>query len=142
MEYERRVRTSADPTRAWMAVADVTAYPRWTASMTDVSPLDGEVLAVGRRYRISQPGLPANLWQVTEVYEGESFTWTSSVPGVTTEAYHRVVGLPDGGSEITAGLRQTGRLAGIFGRLAGGKIRRSVDMEAAGLARAAEADRT
>lgn len=142
MEYEQSVRTSADPGRAWAAVADVTAYPRWTASMTNVSPLDGDALAVGHRYRISQPGLPINLWQVTDVREGESFTWTSSTPGVAMEAYHRVATLPDGGSEITAGLRLTGPLAGIVGRLTGKKIRRSVDMEAAGLARAAEADPT
>jgi hypothetical protein len=140
MEYEQRARTTATPARAWTALADVTAYPRWTASMTRVTPLDGGMLAVGRRYRVHQPGMPANTWTVTEVREGEAYTWTAHAVGVTTTAYHRLAPLPGGGTEILAGLRMVGALSGLLARLLGGKVRRSVDLEVAGLKQAAEAD--
>ncbi|SCL13478.1 Polyketide cyclase / dehydrase and lipid transport [Micromonospora nigra] len=139
MDVERTISTSADAAHAWSALADVTAYPRWTASMTSVEPLDGPRLDAGARFRIRQPGLPTTVWQVDEVHPGVSFTWVNAAPGVRTVAYHHVEPQADGTTRIRIGLRQRGPLAGLLALLVGAKTRRYVRMEAAGLKAAAEA---
>ncbi|MDO3705061.1 SRPBCC family protein [Micromonospora sp. C28SCA-DRY-2] len=138
MSYEETITTSVGPDRAWAAVRDVTAYPRWTASMSSVEPLDGPALAVGSRFRIRQPGLLTTVWRVAEVREGASFVWEATAPGVRTVGYHRVDRQPDGTARITIGIRQTGALAGLVALLIAAKTRRYVRMEAVGLAAAAE----
>ncbi|MEV4545760.1 SRPBCC family protein [Micromonospora echinaurantiaca] len=138
MDYEETTTTSAGPDRAWAAVRDVPAYPRWTASMSAVEPLDGPALTVGSRFRVRQPGLPTTVWRVRDVREGASFAWEATAPGVHTVAYHRVERQPDGATRITVGIRQTGVLAGLVALLTAAKTRRYLRMEAAGLAAAAE----
>ncbi|MEV4813198.1 SRPBCC family protein [Micromonospora avicenniae] len=139
MDYAETVVTAAGRGRAWAALADVTAYPRWTPSMTSVEPLDGPALAVGSRFRIRQPGLPVNVWRVREVREGESYVWEAHAPGVRTVAYHRLESEAGGATRISIGIRQTGPLAGLVALLISAKTRRYVRLEAAGLKAAAEA---
>jgi hypothetical protein len=139
MEYEESVTTGADPAHAWAAVVGVTTWPRWTPSMTNVRPLDGDEVREGRRFRISQPGLPDLVWRVTEVRDGESFTWEARSPGVVTVGYHRVDPGSGGETMITIGVRQTGPLAGVVRLLTGARTKRYLGLEAAGLKAAAEA---
>jgi hypothetical protein len=139
MDYEQTIDTSADAAQTWTALAAVTTYPRWTASMTAVEPLDGPELRVGHRFRIRQPGLPVVVWRVSEVIEGQSFSWETRSPGVHTVAYHRVALRPTGGTRITIGIRQRGLLAGLIAALTAGKTRHYLQLEAAGLKAAAEA---
>lgn len=139
MNYDETTSTSVDVRRAWSALAAVTTYPNWTASMTSVTPLDGDALAVGHRFRIKQPGLPAVVWRVSEVHDGESFVWEAHSPGVHSVAFHRLTAKPDGGTQITIGLSQTGALAGVLKMLTEAKTRSFLRLEAAGLKAAAEA---
>jgi uncharacterized protein YndB with AHSA1/START domain len=139
MEYQQSVVTDATPQRVWAALAGVTELPRWAASVTSVTPLDGAQLVVGRRFRIRQRGLPPMVWTVEEVREGESYTWVTRAIGVRTSGYHRMEQQPDGPVVITLGLSQSGPLAGLVARLIGAKIRRFMTLEAAGLKAAAEA---
>ncbi len=139
MDYQETVATAAAPDRVWAAFAAVTELPRWTASMTSVTPLDGAELAVGHRYRIKQPGFPPLVWTVDEVSEGALFSWVARSAGVRTRAYHRLEQQPDGPVVITIGLSQRGPLAGLIARLTGAKTRRFLKLEAAGLKAAAEA---
>ena len=106
--------------------------------MTAVTGLDGDVVRQGARFRIAQPGLAKLVWRVTEVRQGESFTWEASSPGVRTVAYHRVTRNPDGTTQIAIGIHQTGVLAGLVRMLTGTKTRRYLTLEAAGLKTAAE----
>jgi hypothetical protein len=138
MEYEHSVTTTADVASAWAAVAAVSTWPRWTPSMTSVRPLDGDEVREGRRFRISQPRLPDLLWRVTEVRDGESFTWEARSPGVVTVGYHRIDAAPGGGTVITIGVRQTGPLAGVVRLLTGARTKRYLGLESAGLKAAAE----
>ncbi|MCW3816697.1 SRPBCC family protein [Micromonospora sp. DR5-3] len=138
MDYAETITTTAGPQPAWAALADVTSYPRWTASMSTVEPLDGPSLAVGGRFRIRQPGLPPTVWRVCELRPGASFAWDAHVPGVHTVAYHRVDGQPDGTTRISIGIRQTGALAWLVALLTAARTRRYLRMEAAGLKAAAE----
>ncbi|MGK5740019.1 SRPBCC family protein [Micromonospora sp. URMC 103] len=139
MEYGETITTTAGVDRAWAALADVTTYPRWTASMSSVQPLDDPALAVGHRFRIRQPGLPPTVWRVCELHDGHSYAWEAHAPGVHTVGYHRVTAEADGTTRISIGIRQTGVLAGVVALLIGAKTRRYVRMEAAGLKAAAEA---
>jgi uncharacterized membrane protein len=138
MNYDETITTAAPADRAWSALSDVVAYPKWTASMTSVEPLDEAALAVGRRFRIRQPGLPSVVWRVSEVTAGESFSWESSSPGVRTVGYHRLDGAGDA-TRISVGLRQTGPLAGLVRLFIAAKTRRYLALEVAGLKAAAEA---
>jgi hypothetical protein len=138
MNYEQTTSTEAGLERSWAALAEVTTYPRWTASMSTVDPLDGPALRVGNRFRIKQPGLPSTVWRVSDVRDGESFEWEGTFPGVYTVAYHRLNRNSDGTTQITIGLRQTGVLSGLIALLTAAKTRRFLQMEAAGLKAAAE----
>ncbi len=139
MDYDQSITTTAAATRAWQTVADVTTWPQWTPSMSTVRPLDGVELAVGRRYRVKQPGLPPVVWRVTELAEADSFVWEANSPGVHTVAYHRVRPLEGGGTRIEIGIRQTGALSGVVRLLTQARTRRYLALEAAGLKAASEA---
>jgi hypothetical protein len=139
MNYDQTTNIAADLDRSWAALAAVTTYPRWTASMSTVDPLDGPALQVGNRFRIKQPGLPPTVWRVSDVRDGESFAWEASFPGVHTVAYHRLNRNSDGTTQVTIGLRQTGVLSGLIALLTAAKTRRFLQLEAAGLKAAAEA---
>jgi uncharacterized membrane protein len=139
MRYEQTAKAAATTDQAWAALRDVTDLPRWTKSMTSVEPLDGADLRTGNRYRIRQPGLPVIVWTVSEVRDGEAFTWEARSPGVHTVAFHRLAANPDGSTQITIGLDQTGPLAGVVRVLTAARTRRYLVMEAAGLKAASEA---
>lgn len=79
------------------------------------------------------------VWTVSEVRDGEAFTWEARSPGVHTVAFHRVAANPDGTTQITIGLDQTGPLAGVARLFTQARTRRYLEMEAAGLKAASEA---
>jgi uncharacterized membrane protein len=139
MNYDQTATTVAPIEQAWTALAAVTALPQWTPSMSTVKPLDGEALRVGNRYRIKQPGFPPVVWRVSEVREGESFTWESNMPGIHTVGFHRLSRNSDGTSQITIGIRQTGMFAGLMAALTAARTRRYLELEVEGLKAAAEA---
>lgn len=138
MEFTEHITTDAGRGASWGALTDVTSWPRWTASMREVRPLDGADIVVGNRFQVTQPGLPRTVMRVSEVLPGESFVWSTSSPGVRTDAFHRLESNPDGSIEIVIGIRQTGALAGLVGALIAGKTRRYLKLEAAGLKAASE----
>ncbi len=137
MEYAESIVSTAPRDTCWSALSEVATWPQWTASMTEVAGLDGPNLKPGNRFRVTQPGLPKAVWEVTEVKEGESFVWVNRAPGVHTVAFHRLTARPDG-TEIAIGITQTGPLAWLVGALTAGKTRRYLKLEAAGLKAASE----
>ncbi len=100
-------------------------------------PLSPDPLQVGSRVRIKQPRLPATVWTVSDLVEGERFTWTSTSPGVHTRASHRVVATAEG-ARATLSIDQAGVLGRLVGLLYGGLTHRYVAMEAAGLKQRSE----
>lgn len=138
MRYEQCISVDVARERAWTALAAVSAWPQWTASMRDVTPLDGDDLALGRRFRIRQPGLPPMVWRVSALEAGESFTWEARSPGVHTSGYHHLTTNPDGTTRITIGIDQNGPLARLLDVWIGAKTRRYLALEAAGLQAAAQ----
>lgn len=137
MRKDITVDISAPPEVVWAVISDVESWPEWTASVTSVRRLSSEPLQVGSRVRIKQPRLPATVWTVSDLVEGEQFTWTADSPGVRTSASHRVVGRADG-SQAMLWIDQGGLLGSVVGLLYGGLTRRYLQMEAAGLKQRSE----
>ncbi len=128
---------SAPPEVVWAVISDVESWPEWTASVTAVRRLSFERLRVGSRVRLEQPRLPATVWTVSDLVEGEPFAWTAGGPGVRTRACHRVVGRADG-SQATLRIDPVGVLGSVVGLLCGDLTRRYLQMEAAGLKQRSE----
>jgi uncharacterized protein YndB with AHSA1/START domain len=138
MRFETSVEVEAAPAEVWRALTDVVRWPEATASMDSVEWVTGGEVAVGNAARIKQPGLPANVWTVTDVVAGESFTWETANPGVRTVATHVIRPGATGRSTLTLGVAASGVLAPLLGALMGGRAKRFVGMEAAGLKKQSE----
>lgn len=136
MHFETSVDIAASPETVWKLLTDVERWPEMTASIDRVELLD-KPFAVSSRARVHQPKIPAAVWTVTELTEGEAFTWESRSPGVTTTGVHALTPTPDGVT-VRLTLDQKGPLASLFGLLTGRLTRRYVTMEADGLKAKAE----
>jgi len=139
MDMRTTTTTTADLEHAWAAVIDIDSWPRWTPSVRSVHRLDDGELRVGSRAKVKQPGMPTMTWQVDELREFEVFTWKTASPGVRTTGVHRVTTNPDGTTEITLEVAHRGPLAGLVSALTGGRTRRYMKLEAAGMKAASEA---
>ncbi|WP_448625938.1 SRPBCC family protein [Geodermatophilus sp. URMC 64] len=137
MRAEITVDIDAPPEVVWAVLTDVESWPEWTRSVTSVRRLGTEPLKVGSRVRLRQPRIGTTVWTVSDLVDGERFTWTATNPGVRTRADHSVAARP-GGSAVTLSVDQQGLLGGLVGRLYGGLTRRYLQMEAAGLKQRAE----
>lgn len=138
VDVTETVLIDAPPERVWPVLVDVATWPEWTSSVRSARPLSPGPLTVGSRVRMHQPRLPKATWVVTELVEQDSFSWTSSTPGLRSVAEHRLTDL-GGSTRVTLRFRQTGLLSGLasrrYGRLAAGYVA----TEAAGLKRHCEA---
>ena len=132
MQASVTVDVQASPERLWAVLSDPEAWPAWTASVTSVRRLDAGPLRPGSRVLIRQPRLPPALWTVSDLVEGERFTWTAAGPGVRTRASHSVT--PSGrGSRVTLAVEPDGAVGRLVARLTTGLTQRYLQLEAAGL---------
>ena len=129
---------SAVRERVWQVITDVESWPQWTTSMTTVKRLDDGPLRVGSRARIKQPGLPNLVWQVTDISDGDEFTWVTRTAGVDATGHHRLDETPDG-VRLTLSLTWTGIFAGVVAAMAGRQTRKYLALETAGAKARAEA---
>jgi uncharacterized membrane protein len=143
VHHETTIEIAARPDAVWSTLTDVERWPEWTHSMTKVERLDNGDLGVGSRARIRQPGMPPLVWEVTELVDGQSFSWRSKVPGITTTGGHHLSTAGTDGRTVTVTLTldHDGFLAPLVERLLGARSRRYVQMEADGLKARCEAGR-
>jgi hypothetical protein len=106
--------------------------------MTRVERLDAGPLDLDSTVRITQPKLPATVWQVTEFVPGVSFSWTATGPGIRTVGGHHVVAETGGSATVVLSIEQCGLLSPLVWLFTGGLTRRYVEMEAQGLKRRCE----
>ena len=132
--FETHRHIDAAPARVWEVLHDVARWPEWTPTVTSVTLLEGDEMAVGLRAALRQPRLPRAEWTVTEVVPGTSFTWEATGPGLRTVAHHVVA--PDGdGSRVTLSIEQTGPMGAVAARVWRGLTQRYIETEAASLDR-------
>jgi hypothetical protein len=116
----------------WDVFTDVEHWPEWTASVIQLTGLDGPQIAIGRRFEISQPRMPRLRWTVTELASATSWTWVQRSPGGWTSARHEVTATADG-TVVRQELEQRGILGSLAGVLTRRMTQRYLAMEAHGL---------
>jgi uncharacterized membrane protein len=120
----------------WDVFSDVERWHTWTASITSVELLDGE-LRVGARAKVRQPRLPTVVWTVTALEPGRSWTWEATGPGAHTVATH--VLRPVGDSTVAEMSISNGGVVGrLLGRVWRSLTARYMGLEAAGLKQRSE----
>ncbi|HEU4569755.1 MAG TPA: SRPBCC family protein [Gemmatimonadales bacterium] len=117
--YTVTTRIAARPEQVWAHLADVLRWPDWLPTVRSVMPLGPRPLALGARYRVLQPKLPAATWTVTALEPGRGFTWESRSPGVRVVAEHRLQPLPGAATSLTLEIRFSGPLAALARALGG-----------------------
>jgi uncharacterized protein YndB with AHSA1/START domain len=137
LNYQHTIDIEASPASVWAVLADVTAWPSWTASIDTADWVGDSGLAVGHAARLKQPKLRAATWTIIKVDEGRSFTWETTSPGVCVSASH-AISPRDSGVRVTLATSVRGLLAPIVGPLTARIGRRYVAMEAEGLKRRCE----
>lgn len=137
MKASATIDIDAPAEHVWAVISDVENWPVWTPSVRSLRRLDPGPLRVGARQRIKQPRLPTTIWTVTELIEGELFTWTATGPGMSTSARHRIEPTPTGSRAILS-IDQEGILGQLLAYLMADLIRRYLSLEATGLKRRAE----
>ncbi|HEU5472638.1 MAG TPA: SRPBCC family protein [Actinophytocola sp.] len=137
MEWSASVPISAPPEVVWAVMAEVEAWPEWTASVRSIVRVDPGPLHVGQRLRISQPRFPTTVWTLTELVERSVFVWVAGGPGARTTARHELE--PSGaGTLVTLRLTQQGPLGLLVGALSSKVTKRYLELESTGLKRRSE----
>ncbi|WP_052304893.1 SRPBCC family protein [Stackebrandtia nassauensis] len=118
----------------WRTIADLEDWPKWTPTVTSVKPSHQDGLRVGDTAEVVQPKQRDRVWTITEVKEGESFTWKASDPGgLRLSADHIAKPGPDGTTVVELTFDLAGPTAFLAKLLAGATIRKFVDTEAKSL---------
>ncbi|NUP48194.1 MAG: polyketide cyclase [Catenulispora sp.] len=138
MRFQTQVDIDAGADTVWQVLTDVEDWPNWTASMSSVKRLQQGPLGVGSTARVVQPKLRPAVYTVTECEPGRSFTWQMKAGGVKVRAGHDLEDLGEGRTRMVLSVEQSGPLSGLINAVFGKRARSYVDMEAAGLKKAAE----
>lgn len=125
---------ASPPAEVWAVLSDVERWPDWTPTVESVQRLDDGPFGVGSRARVRQPKLRPAVWEVSELVDGERFTWLSRTPGLTTVGRHEVAA-EDGGCRVTLSIEHSGALSGVAALFWGRLTQRYVQTEAQSLDR-------
>lgn len=85
---EQSVQTQAPPEAVWRVWADIPAWPVWNRDFEYVEA-DGPLVA-GTTLTVGERGVGPVKSRVTEVTEGQSFTFTIDLDGATLSVVYRV----------------------------------------------------
>jgi len=136
--YESSIEIAASAARVWAVLADVAAWPRWLPTVTAVEPQGPLPLAMGARYRISQPRMRPAVWSVVALLPGSHFSWECRSPGVRVAASHALKVVAAERTQVSLTIRFTGPMAGLARLLAGRLTCEYLDREVAALKRHVE----
>jgi uncharacterized membrane protein len=132
MRHEVTTTVDAPADLVWRTVRDVATWSEWTPTITEIRVHGGGELRQGSTATVRQPKQPAREWTVTEMVDGQAFTWVSSGLGLRFSADHTV--RADGPTTTVAlSFSLSGPLAPVASLLAGRAIRWAIATEAASL---------
>lgn len=137
MHIEQELLIHAPLETVWELTLRIEDLPSMSSTFDRVERLDTGPLAVGSRARITQPGLGTRTWTVTRLDPPNAFAWTTRIAGVRMLATHLLAAVPEG-CRHTLALTLEGVGSGLLGRLAGQRMRASIETENQGMKRAAE----
>ncbi|MGE5597317.1 MAG: SRPBCC family protein [Hyphomicrobiales bacterium] len=136
MHFEKTIEIEAPPETVWEVVADIERWPGWTESIKRVEVVRGP-LGPNAVYRLDVRGTRRSDWAVTGWDPGRRFSWRTKIQGVTCDAAHEIE--PAGaGARLRLTLDYSGFMAKLFAPMIGRTSKQNLDMESAGMKRAAE----
>lgn len=121
---------AASAKQAWEPLADVLAWPNWLPTVIAVEKLQGEALAVGSKFRVSQPRLRPQVWTVTEIVPNQHFTWESRSPGMTLRATHVVKPRGASACDVELAFQFSGPIGAVLGLFFGRITQKYIAAEA------------
>lgn len=131
--------------RLWALQLAHAAWPDHLPNFSSVRRLQPEApFGVGSAVEIAQPALGTVTWTVTECSTDDTrrtYTWEVSAKGARYAGSHLVESVGES-TRLTLGLRATGALITVLGRLMKGRMQRAIDNEAAAFERWALASHT
>lgn len=130
---------AAPPERVWSVLVDVTRWPEWLPTVTEIESLDAHDLTMGGRYRLTQPKLRPAIWSVVSLDPQRAFSWESRSTGVRALASHVLEAAPGNSTRVTLQIEFTGPLSALVGWLAGRLTSEYLLREAASLKQCVEA---
>ena len=116
--YQITETIAANPDTIWPVLADVVHWPDWTPTVSKVEALDGPTLALGSRFKVTQPKLRPAIWTVTSVNSPNYFTWSARSPGLRMVAEHFLKLEEPGTTRLELKLTFAGLLGPVIGTLA------------------------
>lgn len=122
----------------WSVTIDIERWPQWTPTVKAVKRLDEGPFACGSAALIQQPGLPEAKWVVTELIQGERFTWESRILGIQMIATHKLL-TKETGTQSVLRVKMSGIVGRLLWPLMRFSARRSLERENAGLKAKCEA---
>jgi uncharacterized membrane protein len=138
MRWESTVTIEAPADRVWQLNVEVESWPAITpTTMQRVERLDDGPFGLGSSARIKQPGQTSAVWTVTRFEDGREFAWQTKRMGMVMTGTHRLEDL-GGRRHNTLVLEVTGPGSGIFGRVIGPLLRKTIATENACFKREAE----
>lgn len=122
----------------WPVLSDVVRWAEWTPTILKVEPLTETPLAVGRRYRVTQPRSQPLVYEVTSLEPGRGFSWRATAPGVVVTADHNLAN-KGAGTELELVFAYGGALGSLLGIVFAGLTARYLRTEAEQLKKLCEA---
>jgi len=136
--HQTAITIDAAPESIWQILSAVVTWPRWLPTVTSVEPLDGEALAVGRRFRVLQPKLRPATWVVSCVEPNRRFEWRARSAGTLMVADHVLEMVAPGRTSVVLRFEFRGVLGSLLGMLFSSMTRRYIRQEADSLKKEAE----
>ena len=137
MRLETVVDINAPASVAWAVLANIPQWPTWTESINAVESARVQPLEAGSSATLAVRGAPTATWVVTDVRQGESFTWEAKMRGVKSVAGHEIEP-STGGCRVRLSVDLSGPGAFVFRPLVKRQAQRNLASEAAGLKRRSE----
>ena len=138
LRYEASASIRAPIESIWPVLSDVLHWSSWTPTILQVEALDGDELALDRRFRVHQPRLRPTLWRVTSLEPPTRFTWEARAIGTRMTADHVLARTAAHETDLTLAFSFAGPLGGLVGRMTGRLVQSYLDTEAASLRRCCE----
>jgi hypothetical protein len=126
-QFQATTILTASPDAIWPHMSEVVRWPEWMDTFTRVVALDGDELALRRRFRVEQPRLRPAIWTVTRLEPNASFSWESRFRGLRLVADHRLASHTSGTLlqlQFGFGGLLSPIVATLFGRLVGSYLAR------------------
>lgn len=139
MTHLASIEIHAPAARVWEVLSGVQSWPEWLPTVDSVEALDGWPLAIGRRYRVTQPKLRPAVWKVTELEPGRRFTWRATSIGMQMVASHAVEPSGPDSTRVQSRYDFRGWLGALMDVIFGRLTRSYLDQEVRALKRRAEA---